>query len=149
MKQILALLFVFITVDHCFSQSPTARDSANIRATALDYIEGWYEGNAGRMAKAVHPNLAKRIVGWSMNHTKNENVMQEMNGEQLVESTKKGFGKKTPKERQTKNITILSIYNNSASVKTEMADWIDYMHLARWNGEWKIINVLWEMKPQE
>ncbi len=29
-----------------------------------------------------------------------------------------------------------------------MSDWIDYLHLARWNGEWKIVNVLWELKPK-
>ncbi len=147
MKKTVFVSFICIVVHLSFSQ--TAQDSAAIRTTALNYAEGWYEGNPERMSKAVLPTLAKRIVGWSKDHTKNGNVLSEMNGEQLVEATKKGFGKNIPKERQVKNITILSIYNNSASVKTEMADWIDYMHLGRWNGEWKIINVLWEMKPQE
>jgi hypothetical protein len=27
--------------------------------------------------------------------------------------------------------------------------WIDYVHLARWNGQWKIVNVLWELKPKK
>ncbi|HEY7728879.1 MAG TPA: nuclear transport factor 2 family protein, partial [Candidatus Eisenbacteria bacterium] len=40
----------------------TAADSAAIRATALDYIEGWYTGDAARMERALHPGLAKRIV---------------------------------------------------------------------------------------
>jgi hypothetical protein len=22
------------------------------------------------------------------------------------------------------------------------------MHLVRWNGEWKIINVLWDLRPE-
>ena len=38
---------------------------------------------------------------------------------------------------------------NTAQVKTVMHDWIDYMQMARWNGEWKIVNVLWEMKKQD
>ena len=33
--------------------------------------------------------------------------------------------------------------------KAVMSGWIDYMHLAKWNGEWKIVNVLWELKPQK
>src|SRR4051812_14973787 len=41
---------------------PTAADSAAIKATALDYIEGWYTGDAERMERALHPELAKRIV---------------------------------------------------------------------------------------
>jgi hypothetical protein len=28
-----------------------------------------------------------------------------------------------------------------------MRDWVDYMHIARSNGKWLIVNVLWEMKP--
>ena len=37
-------------------------DLAAIKQTALDYIEGWYEGSAERMERALHPELAKRIV---------------------------------------------------------------------------------------
>ena len=40
----------------------SAADSAAIRATALDYIDGWYTGDATRMERALHPELAKRIV---------------------------------------------------------------------------------------
>jgi hypothetical protein len=29
-----------------------------------------------------------------------------------------------------------------------MSGWIDYMHMAKWNGRWVIVNVLWELKPQ-
>jgi len=30
-------------------------DADLIKQTALDYIEGWYEGNAERMERALHP----------------------------------------------------------------------------------------------
>ncbi len=40
----------------------TAADSTGIREAAMDYIQGWYEGNADRMQRALHPELAKRIV---------------------------------------------------------------------------------------
>ncbi len=129
-------------------QSQIAKDSADIRTTVLNYVEGWYEGNADRMGKAIHPQMIKRIVGWAKDHTKNENMMEQLNASQLLDGTRKGLGKRIEKERQIKTITILSVYNNTASVKVEMADWYDFMHLGRWNGEWKIINVLWEMKPQ-
>lgn len=147
MKSIIVCFAMALFVSTGYSQS--SKDSADIRAAALNYVEGWYEGNAERMEKAVHPRLAKRIIAFSKDIRKNENVLNEMNGEQLVDGTRKGYGKNTPKEKQIKNITILSLYNNTASVKAEMGDWIDFMHLGRWNGEWKIINVLWEMKPQD
>lgn len=40
----------------------SAADSTAIRTAALDYVEGWYEGNADRMTRALHPELVKRIV---------------------------------------------------------------------------------------
>ena len=43
-----------------FAASP--EDEAAIRAAALDYLEGWYAGDAARMERSLHPDLAKRIV---------------------------------------------------------------------------------------
>ena len=34
-----------------------------IRATVSDYIEGWFDGDAERMERALHPELAKRCRG--------------------------------------------------------------------------------------
>jgi hypothetical protein len=45
-------------------------------------------------------------------------------------------------------VTVLDVLGNAASVKAVMSDWIDYMHIAKINGRWVIVNVLWEMKPQ-
>jgi hypothetical protein len=33
-------------------------------------------------------------------------------------------------------------------VKIVASDWVDYLQVAKFNGEWKIINVLWELKPK-
>ena len=44
------------------ARAQTAADSAAIRATALDYIQGWYTNNPARMKRALHPHLAKRLV---------------------------------------------------------------------------------------
>jgi hypothetical protein len=47
-----------------------------------------------------------------------------------------------------KEVTILDRYNNAAVVKIVASDWIDYLEVAKFNGDWKIINVLWELKPK-
>lgn len=36
--------------------------------------------------------------------------------------------------------------STTASVRVEMSGWIDYMHLAKFGDDWKIVNVLWERK---
>jgi len=46
-------------------------------------------------------------------------------------------------------VTILDRFENAASVKVIASDWIDYLHLAKVDGRWVIINVLWELKPKK
>jgi hypothetical protein len=67
----------------------------------------------------------------------------------LVQGTRNGGGSKTPAAEQQKDVTVLDIYENAASAKIVASGWIDYLHLARWNGQWKIVNVLWELKPKK
>src|SRR5919106_357171 len=64
----------------------------------------------------------------------------------LVNGTRRGWGKETPADRRQKDVTILDIFGNAASVKAVMADWIDYLHIAKVDGRWMIVNVLWELK---
>ncbi len=137
------LLLVLLAVPTAL-HAQTAADSSSIRATALDYVEGWYEGNPERMGRALHPELVKRIVA-SDTATK-RSVIENMGASALVNGTRHGWGKQTPKDRQQKDVTILDIFGNAASVKAVMADWIDYLHLAKVDGRWVIVNVLWEMK---
>ncbi len=127
------------------ARAQTAADSSAIRAAALDYAEGWYEGNAERMSRAVHPELVKRIVV-SDTATK-RSVIQNMGATALVNGARRGWGKEIPANRRQKDVTILDIFGNAASVKAVMADWIDYLQVAKVDGRWVIVNVLWEEKP--
>lgn len=148
MKKIVLVLVV--TVVACVSvqaQSVVSEaDKAAIKQTALDYLEGWYEGNAERMERALHPELAKRIV---RRNPQGQTRLDQMGAMTLVQFTRQGGGKSTPKENQQKDITILDVFENAASVKAVAADWIDYLHVAKSNGKWVIVNVLWELKPKK
>ena len=135
------LLFLLLSAP-ANAQSPA--DAAAIKQTALDYIEGWYEGNAERMERALHPELAKRIV---RTNQEGRSRLDQMSAMTLVQGTKRGGGKETPKEKQQKDVTILDVFENAASVKVIASDWIDYLHMAKSNGRWVIVNVLWELKP--
>jgi hypothetical protein len=123
----------------------TDADRAAITQTALDYVEGWYEANAERMERALHPDLAKRVV---FTNDRGQSRLDQMSAMGLVQGVKRGGGKDTPKEKQQKDITILDVFGNAASVKAVMSGWIDYMHMAKVNGRWVIVNVLWELKPR-
>lgn len=118
----------------------SAADSAAVRATALDYIEGYYNADTVRMARALHPDLVKRIV------SKGKEI-HGMTAAELIQAT--GSHPPVPEARQTRDVTILDIYRGAAAVKIVASDWIDYLQLGRIDGQWKIINVLWELKPRE
>jgi hypothetical protein len=122
----------------------SAADSAAIRAAALDYVEGWYTADAARMERALHPELAKRI----MRQRPEGSRLQSMTAAQLIEGTRQGGGKDTPPAQQQKDIVILDIFGNAASARATMSGWVDYMHLAKTDGQWRIVNVLWELKPR-
>jgi len=125
-----------------WSQADADREA--IKRTALNYAEGWYEGNAEKMESALHPDLAKRIA---RSNDKGQTRLDQMSAMSLVQGTRSGYGKQTPKEEQQKDVTVLDVLGGAATVKLEMRDWVDYMHIARSNGKWVIVNVLWEMKP--
>ena len=142
----LFLMVLFVSVIHVNAQTAKPSDAELIKQTALDYIEGWYEGNAERMERALHPDLAKRIV---RTDDKGRSNLGQMSAMTLVQSVRAGGGKDTPKEKQQKDVTVLDVFGSAASAKIIASDWIDYLHLAKWRGRWVIVNVLWELKPKE
>jgi len=127
-------------------QAQTAADSAGIRQAALDYIEGYYTADAARMERAVHPELAKRIVQTSPDGRRQ--MLGQMSAATLIQATRDGGGRDTPDSLRRKDVTILDIYQNAASAKIDASYWVDYLQLAKWRGRWVIVNVLWELHPQ-
>src|SRR3984893_3716116 len=147
MKKTISSVVVALLVNGAaIAQIASPDESEAIKKTALDYIEGWYAGDAARMERALHPELAKRMI--STDPKAGRSQFNHMGAMALVQRTRDGSGKKTSPDRQSKEVTILDRYNNAAVVKIVASDWIDYLEVAKFNGDWKIINVLWELKPK-
>jgi hypothetical protein len=121
-------------------------EAAAIRQAALDYIEGYYEGSAERMERALHPELAKRIVHTDAKTGRSR--LDQMGAMTLVQITRGRSGRNVSGPQQ-KDVTILDVFGGAASAKIVANDWIDYLHLAKFNGRWVIVNVLWEMKTEK
>lgn len=125
----------------------TAADSSGIREAAMDYIQGWYEGNADRMQSALHPELAKRII--RSDPKTGRSMIQTMGALTLINSTKMGGGSSTPAARRRTDYRLLDIYENAAVARVDAGEWVDYLQLGKWYGKWVIVNVLWELRPQQ
>lgn len=139
------ILFVLAVIPFVSLRGQSAADSSGIRQAALDYIEGYYEGDGARMERALHPELAKRIV---RTNDQGRSQLGQMSAMSLVLGTRAGGGKDIPVANRRNDVKILDIYQNAASAKIDASDWVDYLHLAKWNGRWVIVNVLWELHPR-
>ena len=119
-------------------------DTAAIRQTALDYIEGFYDGDAARMERSLHPELAKRIA--HADPVSGRSHLAEMSALALTQFTRDKASRPTPAAERQQDVSVLDVTGNAASAKVVASTWIDYLHLSRFNGRWVIVNVLWEMK---
>ena len=122
-------------------------DLEAIKKTALDYGEAWYGGDAARMERALHPELAKRALVPGPQPGKGK--IDHLSAPGLVQRVRDGWGSKTPKDQIRIDVTILDVYGNAASVKLDMHNFIDYIHMSKMGGRWVIVNVLWELRPDE
>jgi len=143
MRPAAALVVLLLIGGPAPARAQTPLDSLGIRRAALDYIEGWYAGDGDRMAQALHPELAKRIVN---SDTLGNVWIRGMGATELVRGTRAGGGTRTPAAERRTEVRILDIFQNAASARIDAGGWIDYLHLVKWRGQWVILNVLWEVR---
>jgi hypothetical protein len=143
MKKIPAWLFVFTALAlPRLALAQPADDREAVRQAVLDYVEGIYEVDPARVARSVHPELAKRgfyrrdaatpFSESTMSFDRLQQVAQNYNKEGRL-----------PKDAP-KDIVVYDVLDQTATVKLTAAWGIDYMHLAKYDGTWKIVNVLWQ-----
>lgn len=120
-------------------------DAEEVKASCLDYIEGWYTGDVVRVERALHPEMVVRFV----NTVRRRRRLEGISAMTLLEAVRMGGGKNTPAGEQQKDVTVLDVYQNAASAKVVSGRTIDYLHLVRWDGRWKIVSILreWKLAP--
>jgi hypothetical protein len=125
---------------------PTTEEKAQIEKAVRDYVDGWYEGSVERMERALHPDLAKRSVVALPN---GRVLVDSASGSSMIELTRVGYGKKMAKPGQKNQVVILDVFRDTASAKSVSPDYVDYIHLIRIGGQWRIINVLWSPREEK
>jgi hypothetical protein len=119
-------------------------DVEAIRQAALDYVQGWYEGDVERVRRSVHPELAKRRILRDQ-HTGEEHV-RHVSQQLLIDLTEQGGGSEVPVDKRYYDVSILDVSGEIASVRAESYEYVDYLHLALSRGKWMIVNVLYVLK---
>ena len=123
----------------------SAPDRAAVRQAALDYVEALYEVDSTRIMRSVHPDLRKygyyerdgTYRGTAMTYEQLRGLATRWNENQ----------KRVDPDSAVKEAVVFEVLDKTASAKV-VADWgVDYLHLVKVDGTWKIRQVLWQSSP--
>ena len=118
-------------------------DADQVVAVATDYLESFYTGTAedraARMRQVIHPFLAKR----SPANIQEDGTFYEWTFAEMIEIATNSVNE-TPEKPLPYKVQVLDRTDRMASVRTDAVWGINYMHLARIDGEWRVVNVLWD-----
>jgi hypothetical protein len=120
---------------------PSPEDLAAVRATTLDYFEGWFDGDPVRMERALHPGLAKHALGQDRART---GILDVTTKDEMVEATERGSGRLQDSPDRVIRIEVASLSGDIASVIVDSDVYVEYVLLARTADGWRITSTLWQ-----
>jgi hypothetical protein len=116
-------------------------DKAAVLNTALDYFEGWFDGDVERMDRALHPGLAKRSL---RQVDPDSPELRTLGKDRMVALTTEGEGKsEDPGADRGIDIEVVDLHGNIASVVVRSPVYREYLHLVQTEDGWTIVNALW------
>tara|TARA_E500000318_G_scaffold17776_5_gene18280 strand:- start:32580 stop:33530 length:951 start_codon:yes stop_codon:yes gene_type:complete len=121
------------------------RHAQKIEQVSRDYCVGFYEIDGDKVQSTCHPSLSKRSVeqarlsdGTEFEHLSGI-TWEEINILGETFNTQWGFDADDRCE-----VEIYEIRGNIAAVKMTGTVWFDYFHMMKVNGEWSIVNIMYE-----
>lgn len=139
---VIALAFVTTSITAVAQTIEAEREA--VRLAALDYVEGIYNVEPARIERSVHPSLAKR--GFYKDTAAGPYLESPMTYEQLVRLAG-NWNKDKKRDTSIKVVAVLDVLDQTAVAKVTAAWGIDYMQLAKFEGRWKIVQILWQSHP--
>lgn len=112
-----------------------AETARSIERAVLDYFEGWFDGDAERMERALHPELAKR--------TFRGGELETITAAEMIEATADGVGRSLDVPDRGIEIDVVDVAGENATVVVRSALYHEYAHLVETPDGWKIVNTLW------
>ena len=126
------------------AQQAGAADRDAVRQAALDYVEGIYNVQPERIERSVHTTLVKR--GFYKKDASAPYVEMPMTYEQLVRLAA-NWNKDGKRDTTKKEVAVLDVLDQTAVAKVTAMWGIDYMLLGKFEGRWKIVQILWQSHP--
>ena len=105
-------------------------------------MTAFYEGSAdertARIERVIHPLFAKRSPAW----LEEDGTFFEWKFPAMIEGAAASVEDDNAKVPYS--VRVLDMSPRMASVRTDAIWGIDYMHLAKIDGQWTVVNVLWD-----
>ncbi len=118
------------------------KDELAVKQAALNYIEGWYTADTARMAKALSEDLVKK--GFLVHPRSGELRIAPATYKQMVQWAGQQPNEIAKNPDIHLEVILIEVGENIAMVKTIAPDFIDYLHLGKREGQWKIYHAIWE-----
>jgi hypothetical protein len=113
---------------------------AAITSTVEDYFLGWYDGDADRMRRALHPDLAKRSF---IAQGGKPALLRAVTAHLMIGWTSEGEGRETDAEKRRLSITVDDVHDGIAAARVDSYEFREYVHLVKTPDGWRIANTLW------
>jgi hypothetical protein len=139
-KTYLMILLIGFLIAPAYSQ-PTDRDL--VYAAVEDYVEGLYQVKPDRIKNSVHPELTKKGY-WKAKDKTTYAYDGIMTFDQLVKLADTWNAKGWLPKDAVKKIDIFDVQDQTASAKLTAHWGTDYFQLAKYDGKWMIVNILWQ-----
>jgi len=120
-------------------------DQEGVRRAALDYVEGFYEGDTTKFLRSVRPEVDK-FGFW-----KNEKGTYQSGGFpwpkffDFARQVREGK-QKTP-ANAPKEVIVLDVQDQTAAAKVKAYWGTDYFLMAKYDGHWMIRHIMWQDPP--
>ena len=126
------------------ANAQSADDRAGVERVALDYLEGFYEGSEEKIRRGVHPDVLK--FGFAMRNGEYQRIPMSFD-EMLGFARNVRESGRFPDENAPKEVELLDVLDQTAVAKVYAWWGSDYLSMAKYDGEWKIVQVLWQSPP--
>lgn len=143
MRTLLLILFVAGTL---VLRAQTPVDREQVYAAIEDYVDGLYLVQPDRIKRSVHPNLTKKGFWRQPDKTAYEKE-SIMTFDQLVDLAGRWNAKGTLPKEAPRIIEVFDVLDQTASAKLTAHWGIDYFQLAKYDGKWLIVNIVWQAHP--
>ncbi len=140
-------LFLFNQNKSLAKSHETKTDYQQVHDAVEDYVLGIYNVEPHRIERSVDTLLHK--IGYYANNGEvfshipmTYQVLYDLSGKWNAKGDK-------VKDDSPKKIEIYDVNDKTASAKLT-AEWgIDFMHLSKTDGQWKIMNIIWQSDPKK